>query len=336
MARKPSRRRFLRRAALGSAALGALGLRPGSPARAAAPRSGTGVPPSAEGFPVLLSTWNHGLPANAAGWAALEAGRPALDAVEAGVRVPEADPESNSVGLGGLPDRDGRVTLDACIMDHDGRCGGVCFLEDTVHAVSVARRVMEDTPHVLLAGEGATRFARESGFPAARLLTPAAERAWRKWLETGNYRPPVNAENHDTIGMLGLDAAGRLAGACTTSGLAYKMHGRVGDSPLIGAGLYVDGAVGAATATGLGEMVIKVCGSFLVVELMRQGASPQEACEEAVSRIAARQDIDDRQVGFLALDRQGRTGAFAIRGGFNYALTRQGHHGMVDAGSLVP
>jgi L-asparaginase/N4-(beta-N-acetylglucosaminyl)-L-asparaginase len=284
----------------------------------------------------VLSTWYHGLPANAAAWETLESRGSALDAVEAGVRVPEADPQSNSVGYGGLPDRDGRVTLDACIMDHQSNCGGVCFLEGYKHPISVARKVMEETPHVLMAGEGAARFAAEMGFRKTDLLTPEARAHWQAWLKEGHYAPPVNAENHDTIGMLALDGEGHLAGACTTSGLAYKMHGRVGDSPLIGAGLYVDGAVGGATATGLGEMVIKVCGSFLVVELMRQGATPQEACEAAVRRIAERQDLEDRQVGFLALDREGRTGAFAIRGGFNYALTHEGQHGMKDAASLIP
>ena len=292
--------------------------------------------PAAATPAIVISTWNHGMPANEAAWKLLEQGGSALDAAEAGVRVPEADPESMSVGYGGLPDRDGRVTLDACIMDHEGRCGGVCFLEGYMHAVSVARQVMEKTPHVLLAGKGAEEFAAAQGFERMNLLTPKAKAAWQDWLKTSDYKPPINAENHDTIGLLSLDKEGRLAGACTTSGLSYKMHGRVGDSPIIGAGLYVDGAVGGATATGMGEMVIKVCGSFLVVELMRQGASPQEACEEAVKRIAARQDIEDRQVGFLALNRQGQTGAYAIRSGFNYALTHRDSHAMYDAGSLVP
>ncbi len=285
---------------------------------------------------VVISTWNHGLPANKAAWKILKQGGTALDAAEAGVRVPEADPDNRSVGPGGMPDRDGHVTLDASIMDHDGRCGGVCFLEGFMHPISVARKVMELTPHVLLAGKGAEQFALAQGFEQKIQINPQAREAWQEWLKTANYAPPINAENHDTIGLLALDANGRLAGACTTSGLGFKMHGRVGDSPIIGAGLYVDGQVGGATATGLGEMVIKICGSFLVVELMRQGASPQEACEEAVRRIAARQDIADQQVGFLALDTRGRTGAYAIRPGFNYALTRSSDHRLHDADSLVP
>lgn len=285
--------------------------------------------------PTVISTWNHGMPANAAAWATLEAGGSALDAAEAGVRVPEADPLSNSVGYGGLPDREGHVTLDACIMDYDGRCGGVCFLQGFKHPISVARKVMEETPHVLLAGRGAEEFAAAQGFERTKLLTPEAREAWKAWRKSSEYKPIINRENHDTIGLLAIDGTGRLAGACTTSGLAYKLHGRVGDSPIIGAGLYVDGEVGAATATGLGEMVIKVCGSFLVVELMRQGATPQQACEEAVRRIAARQDTKDSQVGFLAMDRAGRTGAYAIHPGFNYALTRNGQHVLTDADALL-
>lgn len=291
--------------------------------------------PNAQNTPTVISTWNHGMPANQASWAVLEAGGSALDAAEAGVRVPEADPLSTSVGYGGLPDREGHVTLDACIMDYDGRCGGVCFLQGFMHPISVARKVMEETPHVLLAGKGAEDFAASMGFERSKLLTPESREAWKAWRQSSEYKPIINRENHDTIGLLALDAQGRLAGACTTSGLAYKLPGRVGDSPIIGAGLYVDGEVGAATATGLGEMVIKVCGSFLVVELMRQGATPQQACEEAVRRIAARQDTKDSQVGFLALDRQGRTGAFAIHPGFNYALTRPGQHELVDAAALL-
>jgi L-asparaginase/N4-(beta-N-acetylglucosaminyl)-L-asparaginase len=292
--------------------------------------------PIAQNAPTVISTWNHGIPANAAAWTILETGGSSLDAAEAGVRVPEADPLNTSVGYGGLPDREGHVTLDACIMDYDGRCGGVCFLQGFMHPISVARKVMEQTPHVLLAGKGAEDFADAMGFERSKLLTPESREAWKAWRKSSEYKPIINRENHDTIGLLALDAQGRLAGACTTSGLAYKLHGRVGDSPIIGAGLYVDGDVGAATATGLGEMVIKICGSFLVVELMRQGATPQQACEEAVRRIAARQDTKDSQVGFLALDRHGRTGAYAIHPGFNYALTRPGQHELVDATALLP
>ena len=273
--------------------------------------------------PIVISTWNHGIPANDAAWAVLSTSGRALDAVEAGVRVPEADPTSMSVGYGGLPDATGRVTLDACIMDEHGNCGSVAFLEHIMHPISVARRVMEHTPHVMLVGEGALEFAIQQGFETQNLLTPEAEREWRAWLEEGGATapPPINVENHDTIGMLALDEAGNLSGACTTSGAAYKLHGRVGDSPIIGAGLFVDNDIGGACATGWGEAVIRTVGSHLVVELMRQGRTPAEACREAVERIAKKfEGYEDVQVGFLALDKQGRYGAYAIHPEFDFAV----------------
>ena len=274
--------------------------------------------------PVVVSTWNHGMPANAAAWPILEGGGRALDAVETGVRVVEADPESRSVGYGGRPDRDGVVTLDACIMDEQGEAGAVAFLQDIMHPVSVARKVMEKTPHVMLAGQGARHFALEQGFTEMDLLTDESRADWQEWLKTAEYEPWTQhlPDNHDTISMLALDQAGNLSGACTTSGLAYKMHGRVGDSPIIGAALFVDSEVGAACATGMGEEVMKTLGSFLIVELMRQGASPQEACEEGIRRIVARHDdLEGVQVGYLALDRRGRVGAYDIQPWFQYAVT---------------
>jgi isoaspartyl peptidase/L-asparaginase-like protein (Ntn-hydrolase superfamily) len=292
--------------------------------------------PSA-GAPLVLSTWHFGQAANAAAWQALGQGGSALDAVEQGARVPESDPTNTTVGLGGLPDRDGHVTLDACIMDHDGRAGSVCFLEGYEHPVSVARKVMEETPHVMLAGEGAARFAAAQGFARRELLTDEARRAWREWKKEARYEPRANIERHDTLGILTLDREGRLAGACTTSGLAYKMHGRVGDSPIIGAALFVDGAVGAATATGHGEFVMRTLGSFLVVELMRQGHTPQEACEEAVNRVVRSLDGEpgEVQVGYLAVDPRGRLGAFAVQRGFQYAVRDEGRDTVVDVDSAV-
>ena len=246
----------------------------------------------------------------------------ALDMIEAGARVVEADATGQSVGLGGLPDRDGHVTLDACIMDHTQNAGSVCFVQNVAHPLSLARQVMEDTPHVMLAGAGAEQYARELNMPSTPLLTEDSKKAWEKWQVESNYAPVINIENHDTIGLLALDDQGRLAGGCTTSGVAFKMHGRVGDSPIIGAGLYVDGAAGGATATGLGEAVMKTVGSFLVVELMRQGALAQEACEEAVHRIMKAMPVDDLQVGYLALGLDGSVGGHAIHPGFNYAVHR--------------
>lgn len=309
--------------------------------------------PSVPGdLPVVVSTWDFGDAANAAAWTVLAGEGSALDAVEAGAKVPEADPDNHSVGLGGYPDRDGHVTLDACIMDHLGRLGAVACLEDIVHAVSVARRVMENTPHVLLVGEGALLFALAEGFPRQALLTPAAERAWREWLVTAEYRPqpniersnryrmpgelPGGASNHDTIGILALDRSGHLAGACTTSGMAFKMRGRVGDSPISGAGLFVDGEVGAATATGVGEECLRICGSHTVVELMRQGRTPEQACREAVQRIARRHRVprDDLQMAFVALRNDGVVGAFSLQPGFNYAVRTAAGSRVVEAPSL--
>lgn len=272
--------------------------------------------------PVVISTWNFGHGANAEAWKILSANGRALDAVEAGARVPEGDPKESSVGLGGLPDRDGRVTLDSCIMDEFANCGAVACLEHIVHPVSVARKVMEKTPHVFLVGEGALKFALDQGFKKENLLTDESEKAWKEWLKTAQYKPVANIENHDTIGIVALDVNQNLSGACTTSGMAYKMHGRVGDSPIIGAALFVDNEVGAATSTGVGEEVIRIVGSHLVVELMRQGNTPQQACELAVARIVKNQPKKSKeiQVGFLALNKNGETGAYALQKGFTYAV----------------
>jgi N4-(beta-N-acetylglucosaminyl)-L-asparaginase len=320
------RRDFLKASLLGASAL----------ALAGKVEAGTSLQGKGATGARVISTWDFGVAANQAAWTVLSKGGHALDAVETGVMVPEADLKNHSVGRAGYPDRDGHVTLDASIMDADGSCGAVAALEHIAHPIQVARRVMERTPHVLLVGDGALQFALEQGFKKEELLTPESEAAWKEWLKTAHYQPSVNSEvrdygktgmpggkdNHDTIGMLAIDASGRLAGACTTSGMAWKMRGRVGDSPIIGAGLYVDGDVGGATSTGVGEEVIRNAGSFLVVELMRQGRSPQEACQEAVMRIVKKRPnaSKDLQVGFLAMNRHGEVGAFAIQPGFSYAV----------------
>jgi N4-(beta-N-acetylglucosaminyl)-L-asparaginase len=272
--------------------------------------------------PIVISTWKHGLAANDGAWKILSANGAALDAVEKGVMVTEDDLTNLSVGLGGLPDRDGNVTLDASIMDEKGRCGGVAFLERIKHPISVARMVMEKTPHVLIVGSGAQKFALENGFNLEpKKLTAEAEKAYKDWLKKSDYKPMMNIENHDTIGMVAMDMSGNLSGSCTTSGLAYKINGRVGDSPIIGAGMYVDNEVGAACATGVGETVLRICGSYLVVELMRQGFSPKEACKKAIERLVAKNpNYKEVQVGFLAINKKGEHGAFALQKGFNYAL----------------
>lgn len=321
------RRKFIKQSLLGSALL--------IPGLATLEAQAAPAKKAAGTKPIILSTWNHGIPANADAWAKLKETGSLLDAVEAGVRNTELDMENLSVGLQGLPDREGITTLDASIMLGDGSCGTVAFVRQVKHPISLARAVMEKTPHVMLAGEGARQFAIAQGFPMEKeKLSPKAQVEYDKWKMTSQYKPIINVENHDTIGMIGLDASGKLAGSCTTSGLAYKMHGRIGDSPIIGAGLFVDDEVGAATATGLGESIIRICGSFLIVELMRQGRSPQEACEEAVRRLVAKnKNIKDIQAGFLAINKDGEVGAYAVHPGFNFAQATESGNLLIDAAS---
>lgn len=287
--------------------------------------------------PIVLSTWNFGLKANEEAWKILSNNGLSIDAVEKGVMLVEADPEERSVGYGGRPDRDGRVTLDACIMDHAMNIGSVACLEYIKHPISVARAVMEKTPHVMLVGEGALQFALTQNFKKENLLTEQSELEWKEWLKKSEYKPIVNIENHDTIGMIALDSQGNLSGACTTSGMAFKMHGRVGDSPIIGAGLFVDNEIGAATATGHGEEVIRIAGCHLVVELMRQGLSPEKACKEAVERVYKKQQhrIKDIQVGFIALNKNGEYGSYCLQKGFNYAVMDNSGNKLIEGKSLI-
>lgn len=329
------RRKFLQHSLLGSLAImiGDRGIK----------ANGLHTTAQANG-PVVISTWAPNAKANAAAWKVLEAKGRALDACEKGIHVTEADPSDQSVGYGGLPDRDGKVTVDSCVMDEFGNCGAVMCLEDILHPVSVARLVMEKSPHVQLVGEGALKFALEQGFTRTNLLTPEAEKVWKEWLKTSKYDPMITVDHleernrklkkqpgqqhdHDTIGMLALDVHGKLSGACSTSGMAFKMRGRVGDSPIIGAGLFVDNEVGAATATGVGEEIVRVCGTHTIVEMMRRGASPEEACKEAVDRIVRRNGKEKArniQAGFIALNRQGEVGAYSVIEGFNYAVHTAG------------
>lgn len=284
---------------------------------------------------IVISTWSHGLEANRVAWEVISQNGKSLTAVEKGVMVTEADLTNRSVGVGGRPDRDGQVTLDACIMDHRSRCGAVACLEGIAHPISVAREVMESTQHVMLVGEGAREFALDYGHATAKMPIKEVKKDWKQWKKENKEvfeKPEINHENHDTIGLLALDAHGNLSGACTTSGWAYKLHGRVGDSPIIGAGLFVDNEVGAACATGLGEAVIRIAGSHTVVELMRQGFSPTEACKMAVERIIQKhEDLTGLQVGFLALDKYGNHGGYSVYEGFNYALKTTTKDEMVDA-----
>lgn len=295
----------------------------------------------------MISTWDAGLEAITAAWKILSANGRSLDAVEQGVMVIEAS-QNCCVGLGANPDRDGFVTLDACIMDEFSNCGSVAFLERIKHPVSVARRVMEKTPHVMLVGSGAQQFAIAEGFPLEdQKLSPAAQQSYNEWLKKSEYKPVINIENiparqegnhnhgpsaparlengdwnHDTIGMVALDTKGNLSGSCTTSGMGFKMRGRIGDSPIIGAGLFVDNEIGACVATGQGEDVIRVAGAHSVVEMMRHGSLPEEACKKVIERIVKIKGdkAKDIQVAFLALNKKGETGAFAIHKGFSYAI----------------
>jgi N4-(beta-N-acetylglucosaminyl)-L-asparaginase len=336
-----NRRKFIRQGIIGTVALGIKNETYGHPLSFSAKSS----------KPIVISTWDFGIAANQAAWQILKEGGRALDAVEAGVKVPEADLKNVTVGKGGYPDRDGHVTLDACIMDENGNCGAVLAMEHITHAISVARLVMEKTPHVMLAGDGALQFALENGFKKENLLTKESEKAWKEWLKKAEYKPIMNIENqhfspnklpgnqynHDTIGMLALDNRGNLSGACTTSGMAFKMHGRVGDSPIIGAGLYVDNEIGAATSTGVGEEVVRTVGSFLVVELMRQGYSPEDACKEADQRIVKKKPAKAKeiQVGFLAMNKQGEYGAYALQQGFSFAVCNEEQQDLLIKGKSI-
>ncbi|MCU4164210.1 isoaspartyl peptidase/L-asparaginase family protein [Carboxylicivirga caseinilyticus] len=311
------RRNFIKMALMGGAAIASQGLK----ARTA---KANGFKGKSGNKPLVISTWNHGIPANAEAWKILSKGGKSIDAVEKGVMIPEGDPEIRSVGYGGYPDRDGNVTLDASIMDYNMDTGAVCFLQGIKHPINVARLVMDKTPHVMLSGEGALQFALEQGFKTENLLTEKSRKDWEEWKKKSDYKPVINIENHDTIGMLAIDKEGRVAGACTTSGASWKMYGRVGDSPIVGAGLFVDGEVGGATATGLGEAVIRTAGSAIVVELMRNGLSPFDACKEATHRIykqhKGRPEFDYLQVGFIAINKHGEYGGYSLRKGFNYAV----------------
>jgi N4-(beta-N-acetylglucosaminyl)-L-asparaginase len=352
---------FNRRSFLQSSMISSLGLLLGKKA-AAAPGGGGGE--ALTGRPVVISTWDTGLAANKGAWEVLSRNGAALDAVEAGVKVTESSMNC-CVGLGANPDRDGYVTLDASIMDHQWNCGSVGFIERIKHPISVARRVMEKTPHVMLVGVGAQEFAIAEGFPLEPAgLSEDAKKSYEQWLKKSEYKPVINIENskgdhsavpgrsdvaaaparlangdwnHDTIGMVAMDAAGNLSGSCTTSGMGFKMRGRLGDSPIIGAGLFVDNEVGAVTATGQGEDVIRICGSHAVVELMRQGLSPEQACKATVEKIMRikGEKAKDIQVAFIALNKKGETGAYAIQKGFSYALKNGEEERMVEVKSFL-
>lgn len=273
--------------------------------------SRSGLSQANNGRPLFVATWNFGLPACKQSLETLRKTGSILDAIEKGINVPEADPSVDSVGVGGAPNSEGIVQLDACFMDGATHgAGSVAGLENYPHPISVARRVMEKTKHVLLVGRGAADFAKSQGFAQQELLTEDQKKKWLAWKEK-QPKPAVSPPSHDTIALVGMDETGHLAGGCSTSGLAYKLPGRVGDSPILGSGLYVDGDVGAAGATGIGENVMRYCGSFLIVEFMRSGMEPAAACKATIERIAKheRKAAADLHINFLAIDKQGRWGA---------------------------
>lgn len=307
--------------------------------------------------PLILSTWSFGPTANTPGYDILSRGGAALDAVVAAATAVEDDPAVNSVGVGGLPDASGRVSIDGCVMVNPDRCGAVYCMRHHASAAAIARQVMERTIHISLAGDGADEFADQCGFARRELLTPASKAEWEKWaanpanIDRTRYRgwiPPLNVEetwkkegagggavrmtgglhpepNHDTVSILAMDASGTLAGACSTSGMAFKVPGRVGDSPIIGHGLYVDqtdGTGAAAAATGNGELIMGVCGSFLAVELMRQGRAPTEAIMEVLRRVAKKYRLsEDHQVAMVAMNTDGEWASAALRPGFHHTIT---------------
>lgn len=260
-----------------------------------------------------------------------------IDAIEQGIWVTESDVKNASVGIGGIPNAEGDVELDACIMSGpDHAAGSVAGLRDILHPISVARAVMENTPHVMLVGQGALDFAIQSGFNKTNLLTDNQKQNWQDWQTENAAQPEVDQENHDTIAMLGVDEKGNLFGGCSTSGWGYKLPGRVGDSPIIGSGLYIDNQFGAAGATGLGENVMRHCGSFLVVEMMRQGAAPTEACELAIKRIAEvdPKSLDELDINFVALNKSGEFGAAGTSKGFKYSVVDKSSSQVLEAKPL--
>ncbi len=283
---------------------------------------------------IVISTWKFSLSAAETASRMLFDGKSALDAVEAGIAVCEDDPEIDSVGLGGLPDASGNVTLDASIMDHAGRCGAVACLSRTRNPIRVARRVMERTPHVLLVGPGADQFARSQGFADTELLTPQSARKYAEWKRE---KCPA-ARSHDTIGLLALDAAGSLAGGCSTSGMAFKLPGRVGDSPIIGAGLYVDGKVGAATATGVGEEAIRICASAAIVDQLWRGDDPIQALTHVMRKIVPHIRKDRRtDMSFITLRADGVTAALSFRVAtrFQFIVASRAGVRIVESGALL-
>jgi N4-(beta-N-acetylglucosaminyl)-L-asparaginase len=283
--------------------------------------------------PLILATWSSGRAALGAGWPSLAANGSSLDAVEAAVRHAEADLSNQTVGVGGLPDRDGSVSLDAAIMLSPARSGAVCAVRRSFFPISVARHVMEKTAHNLIAGEAADRFADEQGLETGELLTDSARQKWEQWRASNTTAQPIAnvEENHDTIGVLAIDSSGVVAAGCSTSGISWKLPGRVGDSPIIGQGLYADPTVGAAVCTGHGELAAGVCAAYLAVETLRRGASPVDAATEVLKRINCSYELGDQdQIGIIVLARDGRFSTGSLREGYKTAVRSEGRDEVID------
>lgn len=281
------------------------------------------APPIRAARPAVISTWSFGKAANADAWKVLDAGGNALDAVEKGVNQAELDPENTSVGFGGLPDEDGEVTNDAIVFwGPPHAVGAVGGMKRIKRPISVARKVMEKTRHTLLVGDDATRFAVKMGWKEEDLLTEKARRIWEAWKKEPNRK---DFWNHDTIGMVAIDAKGDLCAGTSTSGLAFKIKGRVGDVPIPGAGAYVDNDVGGVAATGNGDVMMRFGLALIAVELMRAGKTPVEACAASLRRVEAKGY--KVQACLVALSKAGEFGAAKIGpGDFPYAI----RNGAVD------
>jgi len=277
-------------------------------------------------LPIVIATWDHGVELCAAAQQVFARGGDLLDALEKGTNVVEDDPAVHTVGLNGLPNEDGVTQLDAAIMDgRTHRAGAVAALERIRNPISVARKVMERTEHVLLVGAGAGKFARKMGFTEQDLMTPEVRAAWERGERPRFWR---DGERHDTVCCIGMDANRNLATAASTSGLPNKLAGRVGDTSLIGAGSYCDNEIGGAAATGIGELAICNSASFAIVERMRAGVDPTRACEEILARIIAKRPEITTAPGvvlaFIAMNKAGEVGAAAhqLPHSFQYAVSR--------------
>lgn len=275
---------------------------------------------------IILSTWREpGAVAIRAAWDNSRSGGNLVDNLEAGLAAAELDPELIMIGYGSLPNAEGELQLDAAMMrGSDQLSGGVCALQGVIPAITVARKVMEETPHIQLAGQHAREFALRHGMKARQTLSPFALKKYEQWLEDPHRIRVYEHAASDTVTMLGWED-GQTVAASSTSGLPYKMPGRVGDSPIFGAGIYADDEVGAAGSTGDGEELWKACASFRTLEFMRHGDSPQTACEKTIQHMLRRQPkAGELPCVVFAISREGEFGAACSKGDFELWICRDG------------